>query len=185
MDWSALQEAASACQACDLCRLRKNAVFGVGDLQADWMVIGDAPSEDEDAQGQPFVGPAGQLLDNMLKAVGRHRGGQGAQGAYLSNAIQCRAPSNRNPSAQELASCAPFLSRKVALVQPKLILLMGRFAVQSVLQTTEPMGKLRGQVHHFQGVPVVVTYHPAALLRNPADKAKAWADLVLAMGATA
>jgi uracil-DNA glycosylase len=181
MDWAALQETAAACQACDLCQQRQNSVFGVGDQQASWMVVGEAPGEDEDKQGEPFVGQSGQLLDNMLKAVGLSRKAQGEGGVYIANAIKCRPPGNHNPTPQELASCAPYLARQVALVQPKIILLMGRFAVQSVLQTTEPIGKLRGQVHSHQGVPVVVTYHPAYLLRNPADKAKAWADLVLAL----
>lgn len=181
MDWAALQASVSACQACALCAQRKNAVFGVGDVQAPWMVIGDAPAEDEDQAGQPFVGPAGLLLDNMMKAVGLSRQGQGASGVYLATATKCRPQGGQNPSADNLATCAPYLARQVALVQPKVILLMGRFAVQSVLQTTEPIGKLRGQVHRYQGLPVVVTYHPAYLLRSPADKAKAWADLVLAL----
>jgi DNA polymerase len=181
MDWTTLQAMAAACQACDLCAQRKKSVFGVGDQQAQWMVIGEAPGEQEDLQGEPFVGQSGQLLDNMLKAVGLSRQAQGEGGVYIANAIKCRPPGNHNPTPQELATCAPYLARQVALVQPQIILLMGRFAVQSVLQTTEPIGKLRGQVHTYQGVPVVVTYHPAYLLRNPADKAKAWADLVLAL----
>ena len=181
MDWAALQETAAACQACDLCAQRKKSVFGVGDPQAPWMVIGEAPGEEEDQAGEPFMGQSGQLLDNMLKAVGLSRKAQGEGGVYIANAIKCRPPGNHNPTPQELATCAPYLARQVALVQPKIILLMGRFAVQSVLQTTEPIGKLRGQVHSHLGVPVVVTYHPAYLLRNPADKAKAWADLVLAL----
>ena len=185
MDWTTLQAMAAACQACDLCAQRKKSVFGVGDQQAQWMVIGEAPGEQEDLQGEPFVGQSGQLLDNMLKAVGLSRQAkgenEGESGVYIANAIKCRPPGNHNPTPQELATCAPYLARQVALVQPQIILLMGRFAVQSVLQTTEPIGKLRGQVHTYQGVPVVVTYHPAYLLRNPADKAKAWADLVLAL----
>ena len=181
MDWTTLQETAAACQACDLCAQRKKSVFGVGDQQAQWMVIGEAPGEQEDLQGEPFVGQSGQLLDNMLKAVGLSRQAQGEGGVYIANAIKCRPPGNHNPTPQELATCAPYLARQVALVQPQIILLMGRFAVQSVLQTTEPIGKLRGQVHTYRGMPVVVTYHPAYLLRNPADKAKAWADLVLAL----
>jgi DNA polymerase len=164
-----------------LCEHRKNSVLGAGDVQADWMVIGEAPSEEEDALGEPFVGPSGQLLDNMLKAVGLSRKAQGKAGVYITNVLKCRPPA-RNPSLQELSTCAPYLARQVALVQPKVILVMGRFAMQSVLQTSEPLGKLRGQVHSYQGVPVVVTYHPASLLRTPADKAKAWADLVLALG---
>ena len=149
MDWTTLQDTAAACQACDLCSQRKNSVFGVGDVQADWMVIGEAPGEDEDAQGEPFVGPSGQLLDNMLKAVGLNRKAQGAGGVYITNTLKCRPPGNRNPTAEELATCAPYLMRQVALVQPRVILAMGRFAVQSVLQTTEPIGKLRGQLHHL------------------------------------
>jgi DNA polymerase len=185
MDWRALQATVAACQACGLCGTRKNTVFGVGDQHARWMVIGEAPGENEDLQGEPFVGQAGQLLDNMLKAIGLSRQtegrAEGVAGVYIANTLKCRPPGNRNPEPQELATCAPFLARQVALVQPKIILAMGRFAVQSLLHTTEPIGRLRGRVHQAQGVPVVVTYHPAYLLRNPADKAKAWADLCLAL----
>jgi DNA polymerase len=181
MDWAALQQTAAACEACGLCAQRKNSVFGVGDVQADWLVVGEAPSEEDDLAGEPFAGQAGQLLDNMLKAVGLSRKAQVEGGVYIANVTKCRTPGTQNPSPEELATCAPYLARQVALVQPKIILLMGRFAVQSVLQSTEPLGKLRGQVHTHQGVPVVVTYHPSYLLRNPADKAKAWADLVLAL----
>jgi DNA polymerase len=181
MDWPALQAAVAGCEACGLCRSRQNTVFGVGDHQADWMVIGEAPGENEDLQGEPFVGVAGQLLDNMLRAIGRSRTGSGAQAAYIANVLKCRPPANRNPLPEEVAQCEPYLARQVALVQPKIILAMGRFAVQSLLQTSEPIGKLRGQVHRYQGVPVIVTYHPAYLLRTPSDKAKAWADLCLAL----
>ncbi|MFM6985920.1 MAG: uracil-DNA glycosylase family protein [Hydrogenophaga sp.] len=181
MDWPALQAAVAGCQACGLCRSRKNTVFGVGDVQADWMIVGEAPGENEDLQGEPFVGLAGQLLDNMLRAVGRSRTGQGAQGAYIANVLKCRPPANRNPQPQEVAQCEPYLTRQVALVKPRIILAMGRFAVQSLLKTEEPIGRLRGRVHRYEGVPVIVTYHPAYLLRTPADKAKAWADLCLAM----
>ncbi len=181
MDWPALQAAVAGCQACGLCRSRKNTVFGVGDVQADWMIVGEAPGENEDLQGEPFVGLAGQLLDNMLRAVGRSRTGQGAQGAYIANVLKCRPPANRNPQPQEVAQCEPYLARQVALVKPQIILAMGRFAVQSLLKTEEPIGRLRGRVHRYEGVPVIVTYHPAYLLRTPADKAKAWADLCLAM----
>ncbi len=187
MDWSALQATVAACQACGLCSTRKNTVFGVGERNAEWMAIGEAPGENEDLQGEPFVGQAGQLLDNMLKAIGLSRQtegrAEGVAGVYIANTLKCRPPGNRNPEPQELATCAPFLARQVALVQPKIILAMGRFAVQSLLHTTEPIGRLRGRVHQAQGVPVVVTYHPAYLLRNPADKAKAWADLCLALQA--
>src|SRR5574343_690440 len=185
MDWATLQATVAACRACGLCQTRKNTVFGVGERAADWMVIGEAPGENEDLQGEPFVGQAGKLLDNMLKAIGLSRQtegrAQGVAGVYIANTLKCRPPGNRNPEPHELQTCAPFLARQVALVQPKIILAMGRFAVQSLLQATEPIVKLRGRVHQYEGVPVVVTYHPAYLLRNPADKAKAWADLVLAL----
>ncbi len=181
MDWPALQAAVAGCQACGLCQGRKNTVFGTGDVQADWMIVGEAPGENEDLQGEPFVGQAGQLLDNMLRAVGRSRSGQGAQGAYIANVLKCRPPANRNPQPAEVAQCEPYLTRQVALVRPKIILAMGRFAVQSLLKNDEPIGRLRGRVHRYEGVPVIVTYHPAYLLRTPADKAKAWADLCLAM----
>lgn len=181
MDWTQLREAVAGCRACGLCRSRNNTVFGVGEVSADWMVVGEAPGENEDRQGEPFVGAAGQLLDRMLNAVGRSRQGQGAQGAYIANVLKCRPPANRNPQPQEMAQCEPFLVRQVELLRPRLILAMGRFAVQSLLGSTEPIGRLRGRVHRYHDVPVIVTYHPAYLLRNPIDKRKAWADLCLAM----
>ena len=181
MDWPALQAAVADCRACGLCQGRTNTVFGVGDTQSDWMIVGEAPGENEDQQGEPFVGAAGQLLDNMLLAVGRSRTGEGEKGAYIANVIKCRPPANRNPQPAEVAQCEPYLARQVALVQPKVIIAMGRFAVQSLLKTSDPIGRLRGQVHHYEGVPVIVTYHPAYLLRTPTDKGKAWADLCLAM----
>ena len=181
MDWPALREAVASCQACGLCQGRTQTVFGVGDEHADWMVVGEAPGENEDLQGEPFVGAAGQLLDNMLKAVGRSRSGTGAQGAFIANVLKCRPPANRNPQPDEVARCEPYLARQVALVKPKVIVAMGRFAVQALLKSNEPIGRLRGQVHHYEGVPVIVTYHPAYLLRTPTDKGKAWADLCLAM----
>ena len=181
MDWPALREAVAGCEACGLCRSRRNTVFGVGHAQAQWMIIGEAPGEQEDRQGEPFVGKAGQLLDNMLRAVGLTRDeAVPEQQVYIANVLKCRPPMNRNPEPQEVAQCEPFLKRQVELVAPKLILAMGRFAVQSILQTGEPIGRLRGRVHAYQGVPVVVTYHPAYLLRNPADKARSWDDLCLA-----
>ncbi len=181
MDWPALREAVAGCEACGLCRSRRNTVFGVGHAQAQWMIIGEAPGEQEDRQGEPFVGKAGQLLDNMLRAVGLTRAEAGPeQQVYIANVLKCRPPMNRNPEPQEVAQCEPFLKRQVELVAPKLILAMGRFAVQSILQTGEPIGRLRGRVHAYHGVPVVVTYHPAYLLRNPADKARSWDDLCLA-----
>lgn len=181
MDWAALQATVATCRACDLCTNRQQPVFGVGDVQADWLVVGDPQVEAEGQHGEPFVGQAKQLLDNMLKAVGLSREANGEGGVYITSSLKCRLPGSRNPSPQELATCEPYLARQVALVKPKVIVVMGRFAIQSVLQSTEPLGKLRGQVHSYQGVPVVVTYHPDTLLRNLPDKAKAWADLVLAM----
>lgn len=188
MDWPALQDAVSACGACALCAQRKTPVLGAGRAPASWMVVGDPPSEQDEQSGQPFAGPEGVLLDNMLKAVGARRASaqpsddpSDAVTAHLSCVVKCRPPEGRNPEAQELAMCAAYLSRQVALVQPRVILAMGRFAIQSLLNSTEPLGKLRGRLHDYQGVPVVVTYPPSNLLRNPADKAKAWADLVLAL----
>ena len=176
MEWDALQQAVAACQACKLCEGRSNTVFGVGDLQADWLVVGEAPGENEDLQGEPFVGQAGKLLDNMLAALRLSR----RERVYIANVLKCRPPGNRNPEPEEIAQCEPFLRRQVELLQPKIILAVGRFAVQTLLQTNEPIGRLRGRVHRYQDVPVVVTYHPAYLLRNLPDKAKAWADLCLA-----
>jgi DNA polymerase len=177
LDWAELEAAVAGCQACGLCASRRNTVFGVGPQRADWMVIGEAPGENEDLQGEPFVGQAGKLLDNMLRAAGLDR----RRNVYIANVLKCRPPGNRNPEPQEVAQCEPFLRRQVALVQPRVILAMGRFAVQTILQSQEPVGRLRGRVHHYEGVPVVVTYHPAYLLRNLQDKAKAWSDLCLAM----
>jgi uracil-DNA glycosylase family 4 len=176
MSWDELAQAVATCHACKLCSGRRNTVFGVGDTQADWLIVGEAPGENEDLRGEPFVGPAGQLLDNMLKALGLDRHHK----VYIANVLKCRPPANRNPQPDEIAQCEPFLRRQVQLLQPRIILAMGRFAVQSLLGTSEPIGKLRGRAHEYLGVPVVVTYHPAYLLRNLPDKAKAWADLCLA-----
>ncbi len=181
MDWPTLRASVAGCRACGLCEGRRHTVFGVGHTQAQWMLIGEAPGEQEDLQGEPFVGKAGQLLDAMLRAVGLTRSeAPAAQQVYIANVLKCRPPGNRNPEPQEVAQCEPYLVRQVALVSPKLILAMGRFAVQSILKTQEPIGRLRGRVHQYQGVPVVVTYHPAYLLRNPLDKARSWEDLCLA-----
>jgi DNA polymerase len=182
MDWAALREAVVNCTACKLCQGRRQTVFGVGHLRAHWMVVGEAPGEQEDRQGEPFVGKSGQLLDNMLRAIGLTRAeADEARQVYIANTIKCRPPGNRNPQPEELAQCEPFLIRQVELVKPKIILAMGRFAVQSLLRSDEPIGRLRGRVHRYQGVPLIVTYHPAYLLRNLEDKAKAWDDLCLAM----
>ena len=189
LDWDALEQAVAACQACGLCQSRKNTVFGVGDRRARWLVVGEAPGEQEDLQGEPFVGQAGQLLDNMLKAIGLDRSASGDHGVFIANVLKCRPPANRNPQPEEVAKCEPYLRRQVELLQPQIILALGRFAAQSLLQASVPdvaalpLGKLRGQVHRYQGVPVIVSYHPAYLLRTPQDKAKAWADLCLALDA--
>jgi DNA polymerase len=185
LDWPALRDTVAACTACKLCESRRQTVFGVGSTRAHWMIVGEAPGEQEDRQGEPFVGKSGQLLDNMLRAIALTRGedAEPAQQVYIANTLKCRPPGNRNPLPEELALCEGFLIRQVQLLQPKIILAMGAFAVQSLLRSTEPVGKLRGRVHRYQGVPLVVTYHPAYLLRNPVDKAKAWDDLCLAVEA--
>jgi len=185
LDWPALREAVAGCTACTLCESRRQTVFGVGSTRAHWMIVGEAPGEQEDRQGEPFVGKSGQLLDNMLRAIALTRGedAEPAHQVYIANTLKCRPPGNRNPLPEELAKCEAFLIRQVQLLQPKIILAMGAFAVQSLLRSSEPVGKLRGRVHRYQGVPLVVTYHPAYLLRNPVDKAKAWDDLCLAVEA--
>ena len=182
LDWPALRAAVAACSACRLCETRTQTVFGVGHEHAQWMVVGEAPGAQEDEQGEPFVGAAGQLLDNMLRALALTRAAEGdpARRVYLANTLTRRPPGNRNPQPDELAQCEPFLLRQIALVRPRVILAMGRFAVQSLLRTSEAVGRLRGRVHRYQGVPLIVTYHPAYLLRNLADKARAWEDLCLA-----
>jgi uracil-DNA glycosylase family 4 len=181
LGWAALREVVSGCTACGLCQGRTQTVFGVGHLQAHWMVVGEAPGEQEDRQGEPFVGKSGQLLDNMLRALQLTRAeAPPERQVYIANILKCRPPGNRNPTPQELALCEPFLMRQVALVKPRIILAMGRFAVQSLLHSTEAIGKLRGRVHQYQGVPLIVTYHPAYLRRNPEEKARAWDDLCLA-----
>jgi uracil-DNA glycosylase len=182
MNWDALREAARVCTACKLCEGRKQAVFGTGSTQAQWLVVGEAPGEQEDLQGEPFVGKSGQLLDAMLRSISLTRGEADPQHqVYIANTIKCRPPGNRNPQPDELAQCEPFLIRQLELLQPRIILAMGRFAVQSLLRNNEPVGRLRGRVHRYQGVPLIVTYHPAYLLRNPEDKARAWDDLCLAL----
>jgi len=181
MDWAALRAAVAGCQACSLSQSRTHTVFGVGHIEADWMIVGEAPGEQEDKRGEPFVGRAGELLDRMLEAVDLTRAeAPAAQQVFIANVLKCRPPANRNPLPQEVAQCEPYLLRQMALVQPRVVLAMGRFAVQSLLKSSEPLGKLRGRVHQVQGVPVIVTYHPAYLLRSPADKALAWDDLCLA-----
>jgi len=181
MPWPELREAVAACTACGLCKSRRQTVFGVGNEQAHWMIVGEAPGEQEDLKGEPFVGAAGHLLDNMLHALGLTReAAPPERQVYIANTLKCRPPRNRNPEPQEMARCEPFLLRQIELIRPRLILAMGRFAVQSLLRSSEPIGKLRGRVHRYQGVPLVVTYHPAYLLRNLPDKSRAWEDLCLA-----
>lgn len=175
-DWAQLEAAVSGCTACKLCERRTQTVFGVGDRQADWMLIGEAPGEQEDRQGEPFVGQAGKLLDSMLRAIGLSR----ETGVFIANVLKCRPPGNRDPEPDEVAMCDPYLKRQIALIKPRVIIVLGRFAAQSLLQTQTPVGKLRGKVHEVDGVPVVVTYHPAYLLRTLTDKARAWEDLCLA-----
>ncbi len=187
LDWAALREAVAGCRACALCESRTQTVFGVGHPQAAWMVVGEAPGEQEDLSGEPFVGAAGQLLDRMLAALGLTRASDGpepaSQRVYIANTLKCRPPRNRNPQPEEMARCEPYLLRQIELLRPRMILAMGRFAVQTLLRSSEPIGRLRGRVHRYHGVPLVVTYHPAYLLRNLPDKARAWEDLCLAADA--
>lgn len=172
LDWAQLRAAVAACTACELHQTRTQTVFGVGDQRAEWMIIGEAPGADEDRQGEPFVGRAGQLLNAMLQALGLAR-----EQVYIANILKCRPPNNRDPRPEEVAQCEGYLRRQVELVQPKLILAVGRIAAHNLLKTDEALGRLRGRVHHYGATPLVVTYHPAYLLRTPADKAKAWDDL--------
>lgn len=188
LDWQTLAESAATCQACGLCAGRKQSTLQAPTeaAQADWFFVGDPPDEDEDRLGEPFAGQAGQLLDNMLKAMGARRGGVGASGAYVTHIVKCRPPGARLPQADELAQCAEYLHRELALVRPKVIVAMGRFAIAQLLAehsdaSALPLGKQRGTVYRYQGIPVVVTYAPKVLLRASADKAKAWADLCLAL----
>lgn len=176
LGWDELRARVADCARCRLCEKRTNTVFGVGDEHADWMLVGEAPGENEDKQGEPFVGQAGKLLDNMLRALALKRG----ENVYIANVIKCRPPGNRNPEPDEVARCEPYLQRQVALVKPKLIVALGRFAAQTLLKTDGSIASMRGRVHQYEGVPVIVTYHPAYLLRSLQDKAKAWSDLCLA-----
>ena len=176
MDWTALKDAVKACTACGLRAGCAQTVFGVGDEQAKWLIIGEAPGADEDKQGEPFVGRAGQLLNSMIAALGLKR-----EQVYIANVLKCRPPGNRDPKPEEAELCRPFLERQIALIRPKIILAVGRIAAQNLLQTETPIGRLRGTVHRLGEVPLVVTYHPAYLLRSPGEKRKAWVDMKLAM----
>jgi uracil-DNA glycosylase family 4 len=176
-DWGALRERVAACEACELCKTRTQTVFGVGNTQSEWLVIGEAPGSEEDRQGEPFVGRAGQLLNAMLLAVGRPR-----ETVFIANILKCRPPGNRDPRPEEVARCLPFLEQQIALLKPRLMLAVGRIAAQNLLGTDAPLARLRGKLHQFgaAGTPLVVTYHPAYLLRTPGDKRKAWEDLKFA-----
>jgi uracil-DNA glycosylase len=176
--WEALRQEVLRCTRCPLHLTRTQGVLGVGPRRADWLVIGEAPGAEEDRRGEPFVGAAGQLLDAMLRAIGLDR----TRNVYIANVLKSRPPGNRDPRPEEVAACLPYLLRQIELLQPKLILAVGRIAAQNLLATDAPLGRLRGQVHHFGelNTPLVVTYHPAYLLRTPADKRKAWEDLKFA-----
>jgi uracil-DNA glycosylase family 4 len=176
-DWPTLREQVAACTACDLCKTRTQTVFGVGNTQAEWLVIGEAPGAEEDRQGEPFVGRAGQLLNAMLLAIGLPR-----ETVFIANVLKCRPPGNRDPKPEEVSRCLPFLSRQIALLKPRILLVVGRIAAQTLLASDAPLARLRGRLHHFgdANTPLVVTYHPAYLLRTPADKRKAWEDLKFA-----
>ena len=174
MDWAALRGAVAGCQACKLCEGRTKTVFGVGDERADWLIVGEAPGEHEDLQGEPFVGQAGKLLDNMLKALGLDR----QHKVFIANVLKCRPPGNRTPSEDELMACRPYLLKQIEMIKPRLIVALGGSAAKTLLQQTDvKVGELRGQIFDAQGIPLVVTYHPSYLLRSPMEKAKAWEDL--------
>ena len=174
--WIELKQQVPACTACGLHKTRTQTVFGVGDENADWLLVGEAPGAEEDRLGDPFVGQAGRLLDNMLAAIDLKRG----ENVYIANVLKCRPPGNRNPEPDEVAHCTPFLKRQIALIRPKLIVAMGRFAAQTLLASDASIASMRGKVYRYEGVPLIVTYHPAYLLRTLPDKAKAWEDLVFA-----
>ena len=178
MEWQQLLEEVRRCTLCPLHSTRTQGVLGVGPKRADWLVIGEAPGAEEDRRGEPFVGAAGQLLDAMLRAIGLDR----RTNVYIANVLKSRPPNNRDPRPEEVEACLPYLVRQIALLQPKIMLAVGRIAAQNLLGTDAPLGRLRGRVHHFgeRQTPLVVTYHPAYLLRTPADKRKAWEDLKFA-----
>jgi uracil-DNA glycosylase family 4 len=177
LDWEQLRARVAACTRCALSKTRTQTVFGVGDPNADWLIVGEAPGAEEDRRGEPFVGRAGQLLNSMLRAIGLAR-----EQVYIANVLKCRPPGNRDPEPQESAECLPYLERQIALLQPKIMLAVGRIAAQNLLKTEAPLARLRQQVHSFgvARLPLVITYHPAYLLRTPADKRKAWEDLQFA-----
>ncbi len=175
--WAALRAEVAACTRCGLQHGRLQTVFGVGNARANWLIVGEAPGAEEDRQGEPFVGRAGQLLNAMLRAIGSPR-----ETVYIANVLKCRPPGNRDPRPDEVRHCLPYLQRQIALIEPKLILAVGRIAAQNLLGVDTPLARLRGRVHQFgeRSTPMVVTYHPAYLLRTPSDKRKAWEDLKFA-----
>lgn len=176
--WGELRGVVSGCSKCELSKGRTQTVFGAGSESADWLIIGEAPGEQEDRQGEPFVGRAGLLLNNMINAVGFER-----EAVYIANVVKCRPPQNRDPHIDEVVACSSYLKRQIALLKPKLVLVVGRVAAQHLLNTTAAVGKLRGKVHHYPGIdtPLIVTYHPAYLLRRPIEKRKSWQDLKFAL----
>ena len=174
--WTDFAADVDACNACGLCRTRQRSVPGVGDANAAWLFVGEAPGAEEDARGEPFVGQAGRLLDNMLAALGMTRN----RNVYIANVLKCRPPDNRSPEAAEAAACRPYLERQIALLQPKIIVALGKSAASLLLGGDASIASLRGRAHTYRAVPLIVTYHPAYLLRTPTDKGKAWADLLLA-----
>jgi DNA polymerase len=176
LDWTSLDADIAACTACPLCRTRKRAVPGVGDRDADWLFVGEGPGAEEDERGEPFVGQAGRLLDNMLAAIGMKRG----ERVYIANVVKCRPPNNRTPEPAEADACRPYLERQIALAQPRLIVALGKSAASLLLATDASIASLRGRRHRYGDTPLVVTYHPAYLLRSLPDKAKAWEDLLFA-----
>jgi uracil-DNA glycosylase len=175
--WDVVANEVAGCERCELHQCRNRTVFGVGDRNAKWLVVGEAPGADEDQQGEPFVGRAGGLLNSMLRGIGLAR-----EQVFIANVLKCRPPNNRDPKPEEVAQCLPYLERQIALLRPSIMLAVGRIAAQNLLATETPIGKLRGQLHQFgkQGIPLVVTYHPAYLLRSPTEKRKAWEDLKFA-----
>jgi uracil-DNA glycosylase family 4 len=179
--WEELRIQVAECRACDLCKQRKQAVLGVGHPTAPWLFVGEGPGADEDELGEPFVGQAGKLLDSMLAAIGCARG----RDVYIANVVKCRPPGNRTPTHEEADACAPFLDRQVELIGPKLIVALGKTAAARLLGTEASLASLRGKVHRYREIPVVVTYHPAYLLRSLPEKAKAWEDLLFARRALA
>ena len=177
MEWPQLKESVAGCTACALHAGRNKTVFGVGDEQAEWLFIGEGPGAEEDAKGEPFVGQAGKLLDNMLAAINLKRG----KNVYIANVVKCRPPNNRNPEPLEAAQCEPYLHRQIALIQPKLIIALGKVAAVNLLKREASVASMRGKVHDYNGTPMIITYHPAYLLRSLPDKAKAWEDLCFAV----